>query len=231
MAGWLGTYFRAGPTIPLGSDPFPSNRDAGVNIQAGVRQRITCGRFDYIFYDLGGSFMSIRGQRSSSSPGFLQNITAATSTPVEDLLNVNLLDVRRAGVDIGLGAYFHPLRVVGVQSRFLRASVRGGGRFGTAFGRFRNDPTANALAAIALLPPGAQYALRGAYSHNSSFAGLFVALGADLILSQREVKRGKRPYFSIGAEVEYSHDWVNFKNFSNNPLDVITILTSGNVFF
>ena len=232
MGGWLGFYFGAGPTIPLGNDPFTSHRDAGVSIQGGARQALTYDPHEFLFFDLGGSFLSVRGQRSGVIPAALKNTVTNTSTPIQNAYDTTLLNIRRASVDAALGGYFNPLGYFGIRPDVIRAMVRGGGRIGSAYGRFHETPTTDLINAVNLARAlGESVSVGQIINKTDTFEGLFIGGGLDFIVTEPNPRFGNRPFLTLGANAEYSHDWINFRHFSKQPLDVIAIMAHGTLIF
>lgn len=235
MGGWIGLYVRGGPAIPLGNNPFTRNHDAGVAVQAGVRQRLTRDPCEYMFFELGGSFLSTRGERTEDVYGNVTTVNAltqvTTTTQVSPLYQTTLLDVRRAGIDIGIGSYFNPWAYVGYPSNRLRGVVRGGGRFGTIWGRFHDVASAQLISVTTPLQQAGQtYTTNAIYEKHTTFGGLFGAAGLDYILEDPSCCSARR-FTTIGADVEYSHDWFDFKGFSNNGLDALSLMAHLTVLF
>lgn len=229
MGGYYGGYFRAGPAISIGDHPFATRQTPGVNIQGGWRQRLGCDPCDFLFVELGGSFMSVRGQRTEITPGFVASTVTNQSVNLPDLFSSTILDVRRAAFDVGFGGYFHPLAAWREPNRRLRATARGGTRFGTVYGRFHDVLTASGNAAIAQFGPAPS--VRGLYSKTDTFIGLFGAGGVELILTEPDPRLRPRPFWTLGCEAEYSYDWINFRQFSKSPLEVISILATTTLIF
>jgi len=217
-------FVKSGPVFAL-DQGFFSSSDTGWSIAGGVRQPFAArGPGGFVFIDLGGSFLTVSGDSNPRPvPGtFVVNgpTGPVSSTSLPDLMNVQLVEINRASVDAAIGWQRTPNGPGGGLGMMFRL----GGRYGHINGSFqeKTSPTTDAL--IAGLAPGQSSVLLDNYSKNDTFAGLFVGGGFTLVNTDYYSQALGRLGVSIGTEVEYSYDWIDFGNYQNSGFSTGAVL-------
>ncbi len=219
-------FVKTGPVFNL-DNGFFSSSDTGWSIAGGVRQPLAArGPNGFIFLDLGGSFLTVAGDSSPRPvPGaFIVNgpVGPVSSTQLPDLLNAQLVEINRASVDAAVGWQRTPNGPGGG----LGMMFRFGGRFGHINGSFQERTSATTDALVAGLAPGLTSILRDDYSTGDTFGGLFVGGGFTLLnTSYRSAALGPLGV-AIGAEFEYSYDWIDFGNYQASGFSTGAVLFS-----
>ncbi len=220
------TFVKTGPAFALDQGFFKSS-DTGWSIAGGVRQPLAGrGPDGFVFLDLGGSFLTIAGNAElRPTPGTYVVIGPAgpvSATPLSDLLNAQLVELNRASVDAAMGWQRTPNGPGGG----LGMMFRFGGRFGHINGAFREFNSATTDALIAGLAADQTSVLLEDYSNTDTFAGLFFGAGLTLLNTDYYSAAFGPMGVAIGAEVEYSHDWIDFGNYQDSGFSTGAVLFS-----
>lgn len=211
-------FFKAGPAFAL-NNAFYENTNLGWSTAGGYRQPFAGrGAAGFVFIDLGGSYLSITGEGNTEDvPGAFvvtDAFGASTSTPVANLVDVTVRDLRRASVDTAIGWQATP----GGPGGGLGAMFRFGGRFGHLHARVNEVTTATTNALIAGVPAGSTFTLLKNYSKTDTFGGLFCGGGVTLTNRSFQTLALGRIGVAVGAEFEYSYDWIDLGNLEDAGL-------------
>jgi hypothetical protein len=213
----LGPYLKAGPTLPFDEGMFAGGADGGWMITGGVRQRLGPELANsHFFFEMGGSYMSARGDLVQITPGEVVLSNGTTSIPFDEFASTRLTEVRRGGAHMAVGWILgSPLAPASSMDRGIFA-VRFGGRLSHVRGEFEDtilpDPQ------MELTDNLGSTAKRG-YGQTDTVGGLY--LGMEMLLIQRDVSLGD---LRLTIDTELAHDWIDFKNFEDAGLGTASIL-------
>lgn len=209
-------FVKAGPAFNLDNNFFETS-NVGWTIAGGVRQPFAArGPGGFLFFDLGGSFLGVSGDADPRPvPGvFVVNdpLGPVSSTPLPDLLNAQLVEIDRGSVDAAIGWQRTPEG----PGAGLGMMFRLGGRLGHAHGEFHEVTSATTNALTAGLAPNQTATLLENYSKTDTFGGLFCGAGVTFLNRDICTAAFGRLGMALGAEFEYSHDWIDFGNYEDN---------------
>lgn len=209
-------YVKAGPAFGLDNNFFEST-NVGWTIAGGVRQPFAArGPGGFLFIDLGGSYLGVSGDADPRpTPGvFTVNgpLGPVSSTPLPDLLDAQLIQIDRGSVDTAIGWQRTPNGPGGGVGFMFRL----GGRLGHVHGEFHEAPSATTEALIAGLAPNQTASLLENYSKTDTFGGLFCGAGVNFMNRDIRTAAFGPLGMALGAEFEYSHDWIDFGNYESN---------------
>ncbi|BBO34399.1 hypothetical protein [Lacipirellula parvula] len=210
---WIsGPYLRYGVDFTIGEGILEGGQKLGWGINGGFRQALAPGLAPgNMFFDLGGGYLSAVGQTTRVVDGVETNTITNVKTPVADAFTVNLLEVKRASVNLALGWYWGDVVDRRGQDPRLRFATRFGGRMGSVRGRFIKHLD---------LVPSANSNIQSTFLNTDTFGGLL--LGTEAILLSR---RYDTCNILLTADVEFANDWIEFGGFDSGSLGTASLMT------
>jgi hypothetical protein len=206
---WIsGPYVKAGPATAIGGGII-GDHEAGWTISGGYRQPMSPALDERLFLDMGGSYMSVFGERTLNTSAF---VTPAVGDQfvVQNAFSTLLDEVQRAGVHAAFGWYWGAPIDVRSNDPQLRIATRLGGRWSHIIGQFTDTQ---------LIAPPAGATQRTNYCNSDTAGGLYV--GTEVMLLNRDWAGGSVQW-TLDAEI--ANDWIDFEGFESGSLGTATIM-------
>jgi hypothetical protein len=206
---WIsGPYLKAGAATALNGGII-SDHEAGWTINAGFRQPLSPALDERLFLDMGGSYMSVFGNRTLMTSGFATPLVGDPDI-VPDAYTTTLDEVQRAGVHAAFGWYWGEPLDYRSNDPQLRVATRLGGRWSHIIGQFTD---------VEEIDPPVGGTQRPNYCRSDTAGGLYV--GTEVMLLNRDWMGGSVQWT---LDTEIGNDWIDFEGFESGSLGTATVM-------
>ena len=228
-------YVKAGPVVPVGVS-FSEHFHTGGTVQGGVQLPIlslgpqAALRF---FGEVGGEYTAMTGDKSPEETAIIFNSRQEDHThTINDFFLTEIRELRQGGVHGDLGWSYDPAALTRSEPGRLHIEGRMGFRTGRLEAAFQQTATpaglqilqATEAAHIAQGLNPSLFQLLNEVKNTGTFFGLFWSLGVSV--TYPDVRLGRFPLgdFTVGAEVRFTHDWIDgFGDFKQHDTVLETI--------
>jgi hypothetical protein len=229
-------YLKSGASIPIGGGVLEEATNTGWTIQLGLRAPI--GRTDRplsFFGEFGGDYTANDGNRQPviTSGAFMGGLPIPDDHvhPLQDFFETRFVELRRGGIHTALGANYFPTIWNTQLSRSVALTGRLGLRAGSVSTSFHHTATPSLqdlMVTHGPLPEGHGHDPRF-FSFFSDvkkaelYFGLFGSVGMNVTYYSVNVAGFYLGQVTLGAEVEFGHDWFGLGDFDRGDHGLATV--------
>ena len=219
-------FVKVGGVVPMGNGQLENLFGPGWTVQVGYREWLSPSADESgFFFELGGGFThNARHNSGIIRPGVFHADGDDHDHMLDEFQQTNLTEARRGFVHVALGKHYLLKDLFKPGQRRIRLTVRGGCRVSHAKIWVDNLPTAALQDVIdehlghGHDPDGLEFRSDAREQYTETYAGIFGSIGLNVMYYNVCWKGRRLGDIALGAELEFSHDWIELDGFRDDGL-------------